>query len=326
MKKFTALLLLTILLGSCMAVPSGEEAATPIRITAGVSTVVAETTGLSPTLVPSTPIPTPASGTSPTELKYRVLEEFPDFFFCDPDFYPVARGDEMTRARERFPEIQMNQEEFQEILDHLGLSGTTTFTDDQKLDIYREHKKLNAVHFEAAGDAYQFQIKTGQEGLQGSIITGLIEAGGSIEILQQDSGVITCPICLAAGTLIDTPRGPVPVEELRVGELVWTQDEAGRRVSAPILKTGNMEVPASHQMMQLLLEDGRGLWASSGHPTAHGLRLGDLQIGDRLDGAQVIHIEYVPYRARYTYDILPAGSTGFYWANEIMIGSTLAGE
>jgi hypothetical protein len=323
--------LLTITLGACEATPAGDGITTPIELTAGVSTVIAETPGPSPTegpsptVVPATQLPTLSSGASPTELKYRVLEEFPDFFFCDPDFYPVARGDEMTRAQERFPEIQANQEEFKAILDHIGLSGMTTFTDEEKLEIYREHKKLNAIHFDVAGAAYQFQIKTGQEGLQGSFVTGRIDAGGSIEILQQDSGLITCPICLAAGTLIDTPRGPVRVEELRIGDPVWTQDEAGRRVAASILKVGSLEIPSTHQMVHVILGDGRELRVSPGHPTADGLRLVDLQIGGSLDGAQVIHIEYVPYGEMYTYDILSSGATGFYWANEILMGSTLAG-
>ena len=101
-----------------------------------------------PTPEPPTPIPTLPAGTSPTEMKYKVLEQFPDLFFCDPDFYPVARDDELSLALERFPELQANQEEFQTILAHSGMSGLVTFSDEQKLVIYREHKKLAAIHFE----------------------------------------------------------------------------------------------------------------------------------------------------------------------------------
>ena len=115
--------------------------------------------------------------------------------------------DETVLAQGRFAELQANQEEFQAILNHNGLSGTTTFTDEQKLLIYREHKKLNAIYFELAGDKYQFQIQTGTEGQQGSLITGTIDGNGSIEIQKQEPGFPSCPICLAAGTLIDTPRG-----------------------------------------------------------------------------------------------------------------------
>jgi len=219
MKKLIVLIaVLAVFLTACIPT-SPNSISTPIEITAEVSTVIAETPGPpptdgpSPTPVPATPILTlPSSSFSPTELKYKVLDQFPDFFFCDPDYYPVAHEDEMVLAQARFPELQANQEEFQAILNRNGLSGDTTFTDEQKLLIYREHKKLNAIYFEVAGDKFKFQIQTGSEGQQGSFITGTIDGNGSIEIQEQTQSFPTCPICLAAGTLIDTPHGVVAVE------------------------------------------------------------------------------------------------------------------
>ena len=332
MKKLTGFTtILVVILTACTQVAPQSGVATPIEITAIASTVIAETpgppptAGPSPTPVPATPIPTlPSSTLSPTELKYKVLEQFPDFFFCDPDYYPIAREDEMVLAQQRFPELQANQEEFQVILRNNGLSGLTTFTDDQKLLIYREHKKLSAVYFELAGDKFQFQIQTGSEGQQGSFITGTIDGSGSIEVQQRDQSFPACPICLAAGTLIDTPQGRIAVEELQVGDPIWTLDASGERVSAAILKTSHVPVPASHQMVHVIFSDGRELWASPGHPTADGRILGDLKVGDLLDGARVTLVEDIPFRGIATYDILPSGDTGFYWANGILMGSTLA--
>jgi len=269
-------------------------------------------------------IPTlPSSTLSPTELKYRVLDEFPDFFFCDPDFYPIARGDELTRAQSRVPEIQADQEVFQAILSRNGLEGTTTFSDEQKLLIYRDYKKLNAIHFTLVEDTYQFQIQTGMEGQQGSSITGTIDGDGSIEVQQQNSVIPSCPICLAEGTLIDTPQGPVAVEDLRVGDQVWTVNEAGERVSGSILQTGHVRVPANHQIVHVLLSDGRELRASPGHPTVDGRRLGNLRVGDLLDEARIQLIERPPYGGSATYDLLPSGDTGFYWANGVLIDSSM---
>jgi hypothetical protein len=277
-----------------------------------------------PTPEPPTAIPTlPSAALSLTELKYKILDQFPDFFFCDPDFYPVAHDDEMFLALQRFSELQANQDEFQAILNHNGLSGATTFTDEQKLLIYREHKKLNAIYFQLSGDKYQFQIRTGTEDKQGYNITGAIDGNGVIEVQQREQGFAMCPICLTAGTLIDTPRGAVRVENVRVGDQVWTRNEAGERVAAIILKTGSVRVPAAHQVIHIRLDDGRELWASPGHPTADSRRMVDLGIGDVLDGAQVIMLERVPYQGTATYDLLPSGGTGFYWANGILIGSTL---
>jgi hypothetical protein len=336
MNKITRFrILLAVFLAACAPIipqsgAGGTEEATPFVMTAAVSTVIAETSGPpategpSPTAVPPTLIPTlPSSSLTLTELKYRILDEFPDFFFCDRDFFPVARDDEMTQAQQRFPELQANQEEFEAILNRNGLSGTTTFTDEQKLLIYREHKKLAAIHFELVGERYEFQIQTGMEGQQGSFVMGAIDGSGSIEILQQNPKIPTCPICLAAGTLIDTPQGLIAVEDLRPGDSVWTMNESGERVSATIMRTSRVPVPSTHQVVHVILSDGRELWASPGHPMTDNQELSALKVGDLLDGGRVIRIARLPYAGNATYDILPAGETGFYWANSILIGSTL---
>ena len=335
MKKLLAFMILLLFLASCAQEPPatapGVVVVTPIVITAEVSTVIPEkpgpppTEGPSETPVPPTPIPTlPAASLSPTELKYKVLDQSPDFFFCDPDLYPVARDNEMVLAKERFPGLQANPEEFEAILRHTNISGNPYFTDQQKLTIYREHKKLNAISFKLVEDKYQFQIQTGSEGQQGSFVTGTIDANGSIEIQKQEASFPSCPICLAAGTLIDTPRGPIPVEDLRLGDPVWTMNAAGERVRGKILKLGNVNVPATHRVVHLILSDGRELWASPGHPIAEGRRLSDVQLNDTIDGARVIRVEQLPYAGSKTYDLLPSGETGFYWANGILLGSTLA--
>lgn len=313
MKKMV-IFLLAIFLVACSSTGSID---TPIASTSVASTVMPDGGGTGPTITPQPPL------FVPTEYKYRVLEEFPDFFFCDPDYYPIAREDESVLAQQRFPDLQANQEEFQAIMNHLGLGGTLDFTDDHKLAIYREHKKLNAIYFETLGDQYKFQIQTGVEGQPGQIITATIDSRGSIDVLERQDGFPTCPICLAAGTLIDTPRGAVRVEDLRVGDPVWTANEAGQRVRAVVLQMGSVRVPAGHQMIHVQLNDGREVWASASHPTADGRIFADLISGDSLDGALISTLEHVPYSEMYTFDILPSGETGFYWANGILLGSTL---
>ena len=332
MKKFAYFMILPALfLAACTPLnPANGSGATPIVITGVVSTVIAETPGPpptegpSPTPIPATPLPSlSAASLSPTELKYKVLDQFPDFFFCDPDFYPIAREDEISLALQRFPELQADQEELQAILNHTGLSGSTTFSDDQKLTVYREHKKLAAIYFTLAGDRYQFQIQTGSEGQPGDVIKGTIDGSGSIDVQERNPGFPSCPICLAAGSLIDTPHGPVAVENLEIGDAVWTLNEAGERVPGTILEVGSVRVPSTHQVIHILLRDGRELWASPGHPTADHRILGDLKTGDILDGARIMLMERFPYQGAATYDLLPSGDTGFYWANDILMGSTM---
>ncbi len=271
----------------------------------------------------ATPVPTLAAGLSPSELKFHVLAAYPNLFFCDPDFYPVARDNEADLAVQHFPELQANQEEFQAILKHNRLAGATAFSADQKLLIYRDHKQLAAIGFVLTGQQYQFQLRTSDSKGSGQLITGLIDGQGAISAQQSQPTIATCPICLAAQTQIDTPRGAVVVVDLRAGDLVWTVYAAGARVAAPIQQTVRVPVPAAHQMVHLTLDDGRQLWASPGHPTSDGRSLGNLAPGDRLDGARVTAAERVSYGQPATYDLLPAGPTGFYWANGILIGSTL---
>jgi len=132
-----------------------------------------------------------------------------------------------------------------------------------------------------------------------------------------------CPICLAGNTLIDTPSGLVLVKDLQVGTSVWTSDKTGQRVSGIITKTSKVPVPPTHQMIHLVLNDGRELFVSPGHPTIDGRTVGNLASGDVYNGTSVVSADHVPYGESATYDILPSGDTGFYWANGILIGSTL---
>ncbi len=133
-----------------------------------------------------------------------------------------------------------------------------------------------------------------------------------------------CPICLAGDTLIDTLFGRVPVKYLWKGVPVWTSDKAGHRVAGIILETAKTPVPPEHQMVRLVLGDGRELFVSPGHPTVDGRTVGELSPGDFYDGASVTGVEQVPYDQGATYDILPSGETGFYWANGVLLGSTLS--
>jgi hypothetical protein len=270
----------------------------------------------------STLIPTLPGGSGPTELKYRVLAQFPDFFFCDPDYYPLARGDEIDLARQRFPEIQANTEAYNAILAHNHLTGVSIFSDEQKLLIYRDYKKLNAIHFELTKDGYQFQIMVAKTEGKGELVTGVIDGQGKIQVLNSEPSFATCPICLAAGTLIDTPSGSIPVEDIRVGTMIWTINKDGTRVTKPVVEVGKTVVPADHVVVHLVLSDGRQVSVSPGHPSPDG-RIGQLKPGDSFDGAIVISTDRVKYTGYATYDLLPAGDTGFYWANEILLASTL---
>lgn len=132
-----------------------------------------------------------------------------------------------------------------------------------------------------------------------------------------------CPICLSGNTLIDTPAGQVNVKELSTGMMVWTVNTHGDRISVPITQTGATRVESTHEMVHVILDDGRQLYVSPGHPTTDGRKFGQLRIGESLDGSRVAVAQIVAYDQAYTYDLLPAGDTGFYWANGILVASTM---
>lgn len=136
-------------------------------------------------------------------------------------------------------------------------------------------------------------------------------------------GVSSCPVCLSSNTKIATPSGGVNVRALKAGMLVWTLDRAGRKVVQPLITVSSMLVPANHHVVHLVLKDGRELWVSPNHPTVSGLLVGTLEVGDGYDGSVVTGAALVAYTDTRTYDLLPAGDTGFYWANGILMASTL---
>ena len=76
-------------------------------------------------------------------------------------------------------------------------------------------------------------------------------------------------------------------------------------------------------MVRLVLADGRSLAASPGHPLADGRLLGDLHVGDGVDGSAVVSADLVAYEGARTYDIVVSGPTGIYLVDGIALGSTL---
>jgi Hint domain-containing protein len=300
--------------------PAGSVTATAITGTIVPGTLPPNPT---PTLSP-TPSPAPG-GLTQAQLKYRLVDQFGRLLFCDPDYYPVARADEQALAHERLPEIQKDPPTFSAILTHLGIAVAASYTSDRELAIYRDWKMLNAIRLEPLSGGFHFTGVFGSASTQqGTRVDGTIDQRGSVTVASRTaSGAPPCPICLARGTRIATPSGDIAIEDLKVGDVVWTEDATGARVASPLLDIGNTPVPPTHRVVQLRLSDGRAVDVSPGHPTADGRKVGDLAAGDMYDGAVVVSVELVPYAGGATFDVLPAGATGNYWANGVLLGSTI---
>lgn len=124
--------------------------------------------------------------------------------------------------------------------------------------------------------------------------------------------------------MIATPDGEVAIEDVRVGVRVWSIDEGGRRIVANVVRIAQTLVPATHQVVRLVLDDDRTLRASPGHPLADGRLLANVGVGDRVDGAFVVSATLEPYGGGSTFDLLPDSATGAYVADGVPLGSTLA--
>ena len=275
----------------------------------------------------ATPPPVVGSPLNTPQLKLAVIDSVGKPVYCDPDFYPIARqGGEQANAISTYPQIKADTEAYAAILVHEQLPSGD-LTDAQKLIVYRAWKLLRVVGLTQNGNEYSFeyrvQSKTGSAAYE--MVSGMVRVDGIVTISSRSAtGAPPCPICLASTTLIATPRGDVRVTDVQVGTIVWTQAADGSRVAAPVVEVGSVPAPVGHMMVHLVLADGRELLASPGHKTADGRAAGSLKAGDSLDGSTITGWQLVPYAGRRTYDLLPAGATGHYWANGIPLSSTLA--
>jgi hypothetical protein len=279
-----------------------------------------------PTIVPGPSIP-PGTTLDAGDLRLLLVDRLGARWYCDRDEFPVAVADEQTRAVQRFAEMQAEGVIYRAALRRLGMAGRTTFSDADKLVIYRLWKVALSIPFDAIGGGrYRFDysaqpIAGASEGVR---TTGTIDGQGAITVeARAPTGEPNCPICLAQGTRIDTPRGSVAVEDLALGDPVWTLDAGGRRIAGVVIALGSTVAPADHHVIRLFLADGRTVTASPGHPLADGRTLGDLRVGDPVDGSVVVSLASLPYAGGETFDLVASGPTGIYLSDGIPLGTTL---
>ena len=280
----------------------------------------------SPTILlgPST---SPGAALDAGDLRVLLSDRLGPRWYCDPDEYPIAHRDERSNAVDAFPRMQEERVVFDAALRRLGLDPSTDFTTDQKVSIHRLWKVAISIPFDPiGGGAYRFDYSALPVGgaSEGVRTTGTIDAQGTITVESRaPTGAPTCPICLARGTRIDTPGGPVPVEDLALGDPVWTLDGSGQRIAGVVIALGSTVAPADHHVIRLTLADGRSVTASPGHPLADGRPLGTLRVGDAVDGSVVAGLESLAYAGGETFDLVASGPTGIYLSDGIPLGTTL---
>ena len=258
-------------------------------------------------------------------MKLAVLESVGGrVAYCDPDLYPIARGTPIEIANMRLPEIRRNREAYEAILAFEDIGDDSRLTDPQVIAIAEDYKQIQAIELTKEGGAHRFSVLVPARAQSGTEqVTGTV-TGGEVEIQSRRPGnPLMCPICLAQGTRIQTPEGPVAVRDLAVGSPVWTFDRSGRRTPGTVLAVARTPVPAGHEMVRVTLADGTTVVASPGHPLADGRLISELRARDRVGDTRVAGVRRIPYTGGYTYDILPSGPTGTYLVEGMRLGTTL---
>jgi hypothetical protein len=257
------------------------------------------------------------------QLKYQLVGWIGAPLFCGP---PVIRVPTPSEAAQEVAALRSQQPKlFEAVAQHEHLrTDDLTYAQDEL--ILQQADRLEHLVLTAQGDLHRFDYIAG--GSRTHHASGTIDATGHITLERDDPARFPptggCPVCLASWDTIDTPSGPVAITRLRRGDPVWTIDDSGRRIAAPVLRVVHIPAPPGHFVVHLVLADGRSVYASPSHPTADGRRIGALRPGDPLDGALVMATHLVPYVGD-TWDLLPAGSAHVYWADGILLKSTLDG-
>lgn len=137
----------------------------------------------------------------------------------------------------------------------------------------------------------------------------------------------TCPLgcpecdCASPNTPIATPDGERPIAELTEGDLVYSIED-NAIVAVPIQRV-RVNPVLDHEVVRVALANGQVLEVSADHPTADGRNFAQLHEGSELSDVGILDVRLIRYEHEFTYDILPASSTGVYFAAGVAIGSTL---
>jgi len=276
-----------------------------------------------PTILPA---PSGGGALGPADLRLLLIDRLGPLWYCDRDEYPVGR-DEAQAAIDAWPEMQAENELLRAIAARLGVPVDGEVSDADKLELYRPWKMALAVQLDTIdehGYRFDYLARPGPGATDGTRTVGIIRDTGEITIEQQAAASEPiCPICLSLGTPIDTPGGQTAVERLRLGDLIWTFDVAGRRVPGTVIALGSTAAPPGHQVVRLVLDDGRSVTASAGHRLADGRTIGELAIGDQVSGGRVLATDRLPYAGGATFDLVVSGETGWYLSSGIALASTL---
>ena len=145
-----------------------------------------------------------------------------------------------------------------------------------------------------------------------------------VEIALLVLGFLSCflSICYAScseETLIKTSKGDKKISKIQFGDLVISDGgEIIRVIDLTKIKAKNWLI------VHVEFDDGIILEATPNHPLGpNKYKFENLMVGHEIDGHKVASVKLIPYKHKYIYDILPQSRSGAYYANGVLIGSSL---
>ena len=152
-------------------------------------------------------------------------------------------------------------------------------------------------------DQLRQEIDCGRYGLAaGHLLVGFVTTFGPAklaellkvgDLLHIPKGGSPCGLCFPAGTLVTTPAGEKPIEQLHSGDMVLAEDPKTKKVEAEQV-SALIAHPVS-ELARVSLNDGSTVTVTADHPfyvdssagrkEAAWVQAGDLRVGDRLRGA-----------------------------------------
>src|ERR1700682_6098918 len=171
-------------------------------------------------------------GPSTATLKYRIIDAAGDpGLDCGPPLISTAdEAKQRADAQAAVTRLGSDPSTLSAIEQRIHIGSGPPFTDNQTRDIYSELLKLQKIQLVPVGTGFHFSYRVLAQGATHDVQGSLTRAGDVTVDKVGPPQYFSCPICLAKGTLIATPAGPVPVEAVRVGMAVYTADAEAQRV------------------------------------------------------------------------------------------------
>jgi len=136
-----------------------------------------------------------------------------------------------------------------------------------------------------------------------------------------------CSYCVEKGTLISTMNGLIPIEELKITDLIMSRDISRKRnITATIIKTMNREV---NELFELKTKNNT-LYVTGEHPilTKHGwikvksLKDGDVIWTENTSWSQIINKNLIKKKTTvYNIEVDPNNN---YYANDVLVHNCYA--